>query len=92
MSFSFSVNLYNAINLYSGDTYYYYEEIGYRILRYNAYVKDLRSSLCYRNENNKVCFGLPSSDVIEVRMQSSITWRESILRVRVFLSDGLLGG
>ncbi len=90
MSFSFSTNLYNAINLYSGNTYYYYGKNNYRVPRYNAYVKDLRSSLYYRNKNNKFCLKSPSSGVIEVRIQPNITWRENILRTRIFLSDGPL--
>jgi len=81
MSFSFSVNLYNAINLYSGDTYYYYGEINYRISRYNVCVEDLRNNLYYRNKNNKFYFKSPSSGVMEVRMQPNITWRESILYI-----------
>ena len=90
MSFSFSINLYNTINPYSSDTYYYYEEINHRVLRYNVYAKDLRSSLCYRNESNKFYLKSPSSGVIEVRIQPNITWRKNILYTRAFLSDGLL--
>ena len=68
MSSSFSANLYNAINFYSIDIYYYYGETGYRVSRCDICVKDLRSSLYYRNESNKFCFRLPSSGVIEVRI------------------------
>ena len=73
MNSSFSINLYNAINPYSSDTYYYYGEIDYRVLRYNVYAKDLRSSLCYRNKSNKFYLKSPSSDTIEVRIQPNIT-------------------
>ena len=87
MSSSFSANLYNTINLYSSDIYYYYEEINYRVSRYYVYVEDLRSSLCYRNKDNKFYFRFPSFDAMEVRIQPNIMWRESILRVRALLSD-----
>ena len=73
MSFSFFINLYNAINPYSSDICYYYGEINYRILRCDVYIKDLRSSLCYRNKSNKFYFGSPSSDAIEMRIQPNIT-------------------
>jgi len=73
VSSSFSANLYNAINPYSSDTCYYCGEIGYRVSRYDIYVKDLRSSLCHRNKSNKFCLRPPSSGVIEVRMQPNIT-------------------
>ena len=63
--------------------------MGYRVLRCDVCVEDLRSSLCHRNESNKFCFRPPSSSAMEVRMQPNMTWRESILRARVFLSDGL---
>ncbi len=72
MSSSFSANLYNAINFYSSDIYYYYEKINYRIPRYNVYVEDLRSNLYYRNENNKFYLRFPSPDAIKMRMQSNI--------------------
>ena len=90
MSSSFSANLYNTINPYSSDTYYYYGEIDYRVPRCDVCVEDLRSSLCHRNESNKFYLRFPSSSVIEVRIQPNIIWRESILRARVFLSDGSL--
>ena len=90
MSSSFSANLYNAINPYSSDTYYYCEEIDYRVSRYNVYVEDLRSSLCHRNKNNKFYLKSPSLDTMKVRIQPNIIWRESILRTRALLSDGLL--
>ncbi len=90
MSSSFSVNLYNATNPYSSDICYYYGEMGYRVSRYDVYVKDLRSSLCHRNENNKFYLGSSFSGVIEVRIQPNMTWRKNILRARAFLSDGLL--
>ncbi len=90
MSFSFSANLYNAINPYSSDICYYCGEMGYRVSRYNVCAEDLRSSLYHRNENNKFYFSLSSSGAMEVRIQLNIMWRESILRVRVLLSDGLL--
>ncbi len=88
MNSSFSINLYNTINLYSSDIYYYYEEMGYRVSRYNIYVEDLRSSLYHRNKSNKFYLGPPFSDAMEVRIQPNITWRESILHTQVFLSDG----
>ncbi len=90
MSFSFSVNLYNATDLYSSDIYYYYGEMGYRVPRYDVCIKNLRSSLCHRNKNNKFYLKPPSSGVMEVRMQPNITWRESILYTRVLLSNGPL--
>ncbi len=90
MNSSFSANLYNAINLYSSDTYYYYGEIDYKVSRYNAYAEDLRSSLYYRNKNNKFYLKSPSSGAIEVRIQPNMTWKENILYTRAFLSDGLL--
>ncbi len=68
MSFSFSINLYNTINFYSSDTYYYYGEINYRIPRYNVYVKNLRSSLYYRNKSNKFYLKSPSPDAMKVRI------------------------
>ena len=88
MNSSFSTNLYNTTNPYSSDTYYYCGEMGYRVPRCDAYIKDLRSSLCYRNKSNKFCLGPPSSGAIEVRMQPNMTWRENILHTRILLSDG----
>ena len=73
MSSSFSVNLYNAINPYSSDTYYYYGEIDYRVPRCDVYAKDLRSSLCHRNKSNKFYFKSPFPGAMEVRMQPNIT-------------------
>ncbi len=64
--------------------------MGYRVLRCDVCVEDLRSSLCHRNESNKFCFGSSSFGAMEVRMQLNMTWRESILCVRVLLSDGPL--
>ena len=90
MSSSFSANLYNAINLYSSDICYYCGKMGYRVPRYNAYVKNLRSSFCHRNKSNKFYLKSPFSGAMEVRMQLNITWKESILRARVLLSDSLL--
>ncbi len=75
------------INPYSSDIYYYYGKINYRVSRYNVYVKDLRSSLYYRNKNNKFYLKSSSSDIMEIRIQPNITWRENILCIRVFLSD-----
>ncbi len=89
MSSSFFTNLYNTINPYSSDICYYYEKIDYRIPRYDVYIEDLRSSLYHRNESNKFYLNSPSPDVMEVRIQPNMTWRENILRVRAFLSDGL---
>ncbi|SRR6266511_1703601 len=83
MSSSFSTNLYNAINFYSSDIYYYYGEINYRIPRYNVYVKDLHNNFCYRNKSNKFYLRSPSSDIMEVRIQPDITWKENILRIRI---------
>ncbi len=72
MSSSFFVNLYSATNLYSSDTYYYYEEINHKVPRCDICVKDLRSNLCYQNESNKFFFRSPSSDIMEVRIQPNI--------------------
>ncbi len=90
MSSSFSINLYNTTNPYSSDIYYYYEEINYKVPRYNACAEDLRSNFYYRNESNK--FYLKSSffGVIKMRIQPNIMWRENILYVRTLLSNGLL--
>src|SRR6266498_2509445 len=88
MSFSFFINLYNTINPYSSDIYYYYGEINYKVSRYNVYAKDLRNSLCHRNKNNKFYLRPPSSDTMEIRIQPNITWRKNILYTRAFLSDG----
>jgi len=68
MSSSFSANLYNAINPYSSDIYYYCGEMGYRVPRYNVCAKDLCNSLCYRNEDNKFCLRSPSPGAMEVRI------------------------
>ncbi len=68
MNSSFFINLYNITNPYSSDICYYYGEMSYRVSRCNVYIKDLRSSLCYRNKNNKFCLGPPSFGVMEVRM------------------------
>src|SRR6266536_5391760 len=88
MSFSFSINLYNTTNPYSRDTYYYYGKINYRIPRYNVYAEDLRSNLYHRNKSNKFYLKSPSPNTMEVRIQPNITWRENILRIQIFLSDG----
>ena len=50
-----------------------FEEINYKIPQYNVYVKDLRSNLYYRNENNKFYLKPPSPGAIEVRMQPNMT-------------------
>ena len=89
MSSSFSTNSYNTTNPYSSDICYYYGEINYKIPRYNICAEDLRSNLYYRNKNNKFYLRSPSSDAMEMRIQPNITWRESILRTQVLLSDDL---
>ncbi len=55
--------------------------MGYKILRYNIYVKDLHNNLYYRNKNNKFYFKSPSFNTIKVRMQPNITWKENILHI-----------